>query len=251
MPQRVLTFKAPDGKLIDVAWNGDGEPSNDVIERARDFAMQQYHGSSKQSDDWRHLSDFANQHGFTVTGANETSGHNVGSKHYLGQAVDIRVRDKSSDEVEQMINLARNSGLKVVDERSHPKGQAVWSGPHLHLEVANPNLFYKALGQKPATKQPAPQQGLIQGNTQSAVDQIFKSQPTAQELFQKATDPFGIHKSTSTGIQALREDNRSLSYSGPKDCLQKEKRIHRQRAWHEDTEVRPTRWLNRERHEES
>lgn len=84
---------------------------------------------------WKEISEFAKKHGFTITST--TGGkHNVGSNHYRGFAVDVRTRDKSPQEVAEFMALARKAGLYVKDERTHPKGQKVWSGPHLHLQDA-------------------------------------------------------------------------------------------------------------------
>ena len=83
---------------------------------------------------WEDLSKFATRQGFTVTST--TSGkHNVGSKHGKGLAIDVRTRDKTSKQVAEFIQQARNAGIWVKDERTRPPGQKVWSGPHLHLEI--------------------------------------------------------------------------------------------------------------------
>jgi hypothetical protein len=79
------------------------------------------------------LTGFAAQHGFDVTST--TGGkHNVGSKHYQGKAIDVRTRDKSPEEIAAFIAKAQQQGFRVLDERQRPAGQAVWGGPHLHLE---------------------------------------------------------------------------------------------------------------------
>jgi len=70
---------------------------------------------------------------FTVTGTNETSGHNPNSTHYRGLSADLRTWDKTPDQVSSMMNEARLQGFSVRDERSHPQGQAVWTGSHLHI----------------------------------------------------------------------------------------------------------------------
>ena len=85
--------------------------------------------------DYKDLARFAEARGFTVTSTNGGK-HNTGSAHYQGRAIDVRTRDKSSAQVEQFIREARAAGFVVHDERSRPRGQKVWSGPHLHLEIA-------------------------------------------------------------------------------------------------------------------
>ncbi len=77
----------------------------------------------------------ANEQKFVVT-ATINGKHNVGSKHYRGLAADVRTRDKTVQEVESFIKLCRSFGLIVRDERVRPKSQKVWSGSHLHIEIA-------------------------------------------------------------------------------------------------------------------
>jgi len=62
-------------------------------------------------------------------------GHNEGSLHYVGRALDVGVRGKSPAEVKAFIQAAQQRGYTVRDERPKPKrpGQ-VWSGPHIHIE---------------------------------------------------------------------------------------------------------------------
>jgi uncharacterized Zn-binding protein involved in type VI secretion len=84
--------------------------------------------------DHRDLSNYAQSQGFTVTST--TGGtHNPGSAHGAGRAIDVRTRDKTDAEVDAFIADARRRGIHVRDERSRPPGQAVWSGPHVHLEI--------------------------------------------------------------------------------------------------------------------
>src|SRR5262249_1057756 len=84
--------------------------------------------------DWRGLSRFAQQRGFTVTSTTGGS-HNTGSAHYQGRAIDVRTRDKTPAQVERFIRAAQTAHIQVRDERVQPAGQRVWSGPHLHLQV--------------------------------------------------------------------------------------------------------------------
>lgn len=70
--------------------------------------------------------------GATVT-ATTGGKHNKGSAHYEGRALDLRTRDKTDEEVAQMIAQLEAMGLSVRDERVQPKGQKVWGGPHLHV----------------------------------------------------------------------------------------------------------------------
>lgn len=59
--------------------------------------------------------------------------HNPGSKHYSGEAIDID-HSKITD-VNALYKLAQQQGFRVLDERTRPTGQAVWGGPHFHVEV--------------------------------------------------------------------------------------------------------------------
>ncbi len=80
---------------------------------------------------------FAKIHKLYVTcGTNGV--HNVGSKHAKGEALDVRARDMSDAAVKQLAVLAREHGLRLLDERKRPVGQKVWSGSHIHLEVRQP-----------------------------------------------------------------------------------------------------------------
>lgn len=84
--------------------------------------------------DWRDLKRFAESQGFYVTST--TGGqHNVGSKHYLGRAIDVRTWNKTNSQITAFMALARAQGIRVLDERTRPPGQKVWSGAHLHLDI--------------------------------------------------------------------------------------------------------------------
>lgn len=97
---------------------------------------------------WRELKGFAEQAGFFVT-STTGGGHNTGSAHYAGLAVDVKTRDKRPEDVERFMRLARLSGINVRDERVRPRGQRVWGGPHVHLQVGNPKAAAPAVKQKP------------------------------------------------------------------------------------------------------
>jgi len=84
--------------------------------------------------DFHDLVKLAEDNGFHVTSTNGGS-HNRGSKHFLGLAIDVRTRDKTARQITDFMNLVRNEGLRVLDERTRPPGQAVWGGPHLHIEI--------------------------------------------------------------------------------------------------------------------
>jgi len=80
------------------------------------------------------LIDFAKANKFDVT-STTGGGHNVGSKHYKGRAIDVRTKNKTPEQINQFMALARKAGFRVLDERVRPKGQKKWDGEHLHLEL--------------------------------------------------------------------------------------------------------------------
>jgi hypothetical protein len=86
---------------------------------------------------WMELSTYALSRDFIVT---DTTGsnHNKGSLHYTGHAIDMSVKQNPSKTKEQFDRFVANarlvSGIRVRDERTHPPGQEVWTGPHVHLD---------------------------------------------------------------------------------------------------------------------
>lgn len=61
--------------------------------------------------------------------------HNVGSEHYSGRAVDVGMGRETPEQQESIKSALEAAGYRVRDERSRPAGQAVWSGPHLHVSM--------------------------------------------------------------------------------------------------------------------
>ena len=75
----------------------------------------------------------AHKHGLQVTST--TGGkHNKGSLHARGRAMDVRTRGVSSRKLTAFMRDAKKQGYQVMDERVRPRGQAVWSGPHIHIQ---------------------------------------------------------------------------------------------------------------------
>ena len=83
---------------------------------------------------FKDLVKIAEANNFRVTSTTGGS-HNRGSKHFLGLAIDVRTRDKTANQITDFMNLVRNEGLTVLDERTRPPHQPVWGGPHLHIEI--------------------------------------------------------------------------------------------------------------------
>lgn len=88
---------------------------------------------------WKDLKAFAEAEGFYVT-STIGGNHNVGSKHALGLAIDVRTHGQSNEQIERFIRKARAIGIIVRDEREKPEHQKVWSGAHLHLEIGAQTL---------------------------------------------------------------------------------------------------------------
>lgn len=82
----------------------------------------------------KRLLQFAAENGLRIT-AGRNGKHNVGSKHYKGLAIDVSCHTLSNATIEHLKRAAHLAGLYIRDERTRPKGQAVWGGPHLHIEV--------------------------------------------------------------------------------------------------------------------
>ena len=72
--------------------------------------------------------------------------HNTGSKHYHGHAFDLGLNTSFGGDMEKLRKFMRDlpdlqkrypvlERLKLRDETVRPKGQRVWSGAHLHLEL--------------------------------------------------------------------------------------------------------------------
>ena len=111
--------------------------------------------------------------GFEITST--TGGrHNKGSLHPFGRAVDVRTRGKSNEEIEAFMAMAESAGFNVRDERTRPKGQKVWSGPHVHLSF-NPALLMQMMQEA--------QRGIAQSNStnnpetldRDAIEKVFTS----------------------------------------------------------------------------
>lgn len=80
------------------------------------------------------LEAFARANSLKIT--SETGGqHNSGSLHYQGRAIDVSSRGFTQQMVDALRQAAAAVGIKLRDERTRPAGQAVWGGPHLHLEI--------------------------------------------------------------------------------------------------------------------
>jgi hypothetical protein len=98
----------------------------------------------------------AGQNKLRVTSGYSKGGHNSGSMHYQGSpedpgAIDIDPRGVTPEKVAQW----KAQGYTVLDERSRPAGQAVWTGPHYHIQKSRS-------GQVP---QRSPQKREITGTT--------------------------------------------------------------------------------------
>jgi hypothetical protein len=84
---------------------------------------------------WPELAFQAAMMGFTVTARGAQGAHNPGSRHFVGEAIDVRTAGKTPAEIADFIAFMRRQRYIVRDERVRPPGQAVWSGPHIHVET--------------------------------------------------------------------------------------------------------------------
>ena len=75
---------------------------------------------------------FAKAHDLHVT-STTGGGHNPGSLHYAGRAIDVSVRGMTDEAIARIKEFAAAAGLYVLDERRRLPGEAVWGGPHLHI----------------------------------------------------------------------------------------------------------------------
>jgi hypothetical protein len=87
----------------------------------------------------------ASMMGFKVTGKNEKAGHNPGSRHYVGEAIDVRTAGKTPEEIAAFMSFMDAQGYIVRDERQRPPGQAVWGGPHIHVEAIDWESVFRPL----------------------------------------------------------------------------------------------------------
>ncbi len=62
-------------------------------------------------------------------------GHNAHSRHYVGKALDISVRNRTDFHITILKVIIEQNGYVFRDERTRPKGQRVWGGSHIHLGV--------------------------------------------------------------------------------------------------------------------
>ena len=84
------------------------------------------------------LVNIATSMGWHITATNKGK-HNGGSKHYIGKAIDVSVRNRTEFHIAVLDEVLKNAGYGLIDERVRPKGQRVWSSPHLHLFVLQCN----------------------------------------------------------------------------------------------------------------
>ncbi len=80
---------------------------------------------------YQELTRFAESRGYHVTSS--TGGRHLGRAHREGRAIDVRTRDHTPAQVDQLIREARAAGYTVIDERRG--GNAAWSGPHIHIQT--------------------------------------------------------------------------------------------------------------------
>lgn len=165
------------------------------------------------------LISFAKENKLTV-GSTTGGRHNKGSRHYTGNAIDIKGSGAFDDAtVQQLSRAASERGFLLRDERRRPKGQAVWGGPHIHIEYPRQrevqpqdpltDLFDpKDLAQNPptTTAPPKQRQPTAPKTIEEALQNIMRStnQATAKLKRQAAKSPAQPQVTGSSGVGELR-----------------------------------------------
>ena len=105
-----------------------------VISSRRTHAARRSTSTAKRGElPYKAMVRLAHKHGLQVTST--TGGkHNKGSLHARGRAIDVRTRGASSRSLNAFVRDAKKAGYQVMDERVRPRGQKVWSGPHIHIQ---------------------------------------------------------------------------------------------------------------------
>ena len=159
--------------------------------------------------DLRDLLAWAASEKLPVTSSN-TGRHNVGSKHYLGQAIDVD--HKAVQDVNAFYKDAQAQGFRIRDERQRPPGQAVWGGPHFHVEIDNA----ARRGQRPQPLQrvaPASQSPQPQGGS---VDELLRQAESSINGYrQQIQKQAGIATAPGTFKQGVLPTRTDYNYSKP------------------------------------
>jgi hypothetical protein len=95
------------------------------------------------------LAQFVKAQGFIPGAGFQTTGHNEGSLHGVGRALDVGLNTnrRTTDQIVDLMVKSIQAGIRVVDERVRPPGQKVFGGPNIHLEENDrkPSFFNPAL----------------------------------------------------------------------------------------------------------
>lgn len=162
--------------------------------------------------DLRDLLAWAASEKLPVT-SSSTGRHNVGSKHYLGQAIDVD--HKAVKDVNAFYKDAQAQGFRIRDERQRPPGQAVWGGPHFHVEIDNA----ARRGQRP---QPAQRVAPASQSTQpvkpqgGSVDELLRQAEVSINGYrQQIQKQAGIATASGTFKQGVLPTRTDYNYSKP------------------------------------
>jgi hypothetical protein len=100
------------------------------------FGLKQ---SPLEMPNWMVLAVYASEQGFVVTAttSKDPRKHNPNSAHNRGRgdAIDLRTKDHTRQQVNRLLLNFSSLGVTVRDERENPPLQKVWDGPHMHIEV--------------------------------------------------------------------------------------------------------------------
>jgi tape measure domain-containing protein len=119
-------------KGLDDVWEF-GSPSRKAIRLGKWISEGLEIGLRKHGRNYKALVEAATKGGFDITST--TGGkHGRNSAHGPGQAVDIRTKNKTAEEVETLINTLRSQGVYVIDERNKP------NQPHVHAQFGTQGI---------------------------------------------------------------------------------------------------------------
>jgi len=135
-----------------------------------------------QRDFLKELLAYAGENKYTVT-SSDKGRHNPGSKHYRRMAIDIGHQGVDRN---KLFETAKQKGYRVLDETTRPKGQAVWGGPHYHIEALE-----GAQPQPMAQAQPKRSPVLSQLAKPGVWDNSMSQSPQMAQNMQPVRMPFG------------------------------------------------------------
>lgn len=117
------------------------------------------------------LMAFAQQHGYHVT-SSMGGQHNPGSLHYQGRAIDIA---NQGVDYNQLVAQAKANGYRVLNELHRMPGEAVWGGPHYHIDTGLSQQPASHTGMMPKPQQHMGQLGVLDTSAPQPSNQLAAS----------------------------------------------------------------------------